>query len=180
MSITAALAIAKATGLDDWIINKLKKSDNGAAKLATKIIGFSKEATGFENPQLAQEQLVKRVEQKQQFLLMIETNNHELKRLAYEDRKDARAMYKVHHNQADEVAERVIKYNLPLIGLLFIVMAVASYFLREQAALMSIVNSLSTMTIKTLFDERKEVLGFYFGSSMGSKQKDQQKDISHD
>lgn len=179
MSISSALIIAKATGLDDWIINKLKKSDSGAAKLAGKIIGFATQATGFENPEHAAKQLAERQDQNEQFILAVTANEHELKKLAFEDRKDARAMYQVHNNQADNIAGNVIKYNLPIIGLLFIVIAVASYFLREQAALMSIVNSLATMTIKTLFDERKEVLGFYFGSSMGSKQKEQNKEQSH-
>ena len=179
MSISTALIIAKATGLDDWIINKLKKSDSGAAKLASKIIGFATQATGFENPEHAAKQLTESADQNEQFVLAVTANEHELKKLAFEDRKDARAMYQVHNNQADKVAENVIKYNLWIIALLFIAMAIASYFLQQQAALMSIVNSICTMTIKTLFDERKEVLGFYFGSSMGSKQKDQNKEQSH-
>lgn len=179
MSITAALAIAKATGLDEWIVNKLKRSDNGAAKLATKVIDFAKEATGFENPEVAREQLIKRNEQKEQFVLAITANEQALQQLAFKDREDARSMYKVHHDQADEIASNIMKYNPLYILLVIIALGAAYFFLKEKPELLMAATSILSMAVSRLFDERKEVTGFFYGSSMGSKQKDQNKDLSN-
>jgi hypothetical protein len=148
MSITAALAIAQATGLSGWIVDKLKGSDNSAAKLAGKVIEFAQDATGQDTPE------------------------EDLKKLAFEDRKDARKMYQVHHGQADQIADRIMKWNLVSILVLVVLQCLSYYYLQDQTELLMAVTSIISMAIKSLFDERKDVTGFYYGSSMGSKNKD--------
>ncbi|GLX86356.1 hypothetical protein tloyanaT_26090 [Thalassotalea loyana] len=173
MSISAALALADLIGVDDWLLKKLKKSDSGAAKVASKVIEFASNVTG--EPQSTDAMLEKLKQDNQlqmQLSATLVNNEHELKRLAFEDRKDARQMYQVHNQQADVIAERIMKWNLPYIFLLLIANALAAYFLKEHSALLLAVGNVIGMAIKSLFDERKEVTGFFFGSSMGSKQKD--------
>jgi len=172
MSITAALAIAQATGLSGWIIDKLKGSDNGAAKLAGKVIEFAADATGYTTTDTVLDKLQANPAAMQAFKDNVLSNEHELKKLAFEDRKDARKMYQVHHGQADQIAERIMKWNLVAILALVIIQGLTYHFFKEQTELLMAVTSIISMAIKSLFDERKDVTGFFFGSSIGSKQKD--------
>jgi hypothetical protein len=171
MSITAALAIAQATGLSGWIVDKLKGSDNSAAKLAGKVIEFAQDATGQDTPEAAQERL-KNISAQTKFKSLILDNEQDLKKLAFEDRKDARKMYQVHHGQADQIADRIMKWNLVSILVLVVLQCLSYYYLQDQTELLMAVTSIISMAIKSLFDERKDVTGFYYGSSMGSKNKD--------
>jgi hypothetical protein len=66
-----------------------------------------------------------------------------------------------------------MKWNLWSILALVLVNGIAIYFLSEEAAVLATVSNLLGIVIKSLLDERKEVTGFYFGSSVGSKMKDQ-------
>ena len=177
MSITAALAIAKATGLSDWITEKLSDSDSGAAKLAGRVIEYAADFTGYTTIDTALEKLKADPVAMQAFKDKVLSNEHELKKLAFADKQNARQMYQVHHNQADVIADRIMKYNPLYIGMCLVIQACALYFLQGNASLLSLITSILTMAIKSLFDERKEVNGFFFGSSMGSKQKDQNKDM---
>jgi hypothetical protein len=173
MSITAALTIAKATGLDDWVLDKLGLADSGAAKLAGKILDYATDATGNSSPTKALERLSNNPVALQAFKDKVLANEHELKKLSFADKQNARQMYQVHHNQADVIADRIMKYNPLYIGICLAIQACALYFLQGNASLLSLITSILTMAIKSFFDERKEVNGFFFGSSMGSKQKDQ-------
>jgi hypothetical protein len=172
MSITAALAIAQATGLSGWIIDKLKGSDSGAAKLAGKVIEFASDATGNSSTTKAIERLQNDPVKRKAFKDKVLSNEHELKKLAFEDRKSARNMYQVHHSQADQIAERIMKWNLVAILMLVVIQGLSYHFLKDQTELLMAVTSIISMAIKSLFDERKDVTGFFFGSSMGSKNKD--------
>jgi len=177
MSITAAITIAKATGLDDWILDKLGLGDSGAAKLAKNVLAYATEATGSTTPEKALKHLESYPAASQSFKNKILQNEHVLKKLAFEDRKDARDMYQVHHSQADVIADRIMKWNLPAIVLLLIANAFAAHYFKNDTTLLLTIGNFIGMAIKSLFDERTNVIGFFFGSSMGSKQKDQKDNL---
>ncbi len=177
MSITAALAIAKATGLDDWVLNKLGLADSGAGKLAKSVIDLAQSSTKENSPKKALVALQENSAMKKLFESKVLANQHELMTLAFADKQNARQMYQVHHEQNDRIAERIMKYNPLYIAICLLIQAFSLYFLRENPELLSLVTSILTMAIKSFFDERKEVCCFHFGSSMGSKQKDQNKDM---
>lgn len=100
----------------------------------------------------------------------IMANEQALSMAAYEDRKDARAAYRVHPEQADKLAERIMRWNLPYIAFLLVMNCIAVYCFKDHGALLATISSVLGMAIKSLFDERKEVSGFYFGGSMHSNQ----------
>lgn len=172
MSIIAALGIAKAVGLTDWITNKLSTSDNDAAKIAAKVIDFASDVTGQKGNKAIEQQLSTNPELAAQLKQTLLNNEHEIDMAPYKDRQDARAMHNKHPQQADKIADRIMKYNLPYIFILLIANVLAMFYLKEFSAILAIVSNLLGMTIKSLFDERNCVTGFYFGSSMGSKNKD--------
>jgi len=174
MSIIAALGIAEAVGLTGWIKNKLSGSDSTAASVASKVLDFATAQTGESDPTLALTKLNADPELAFKLKETLLANEQELDMAPYLDRKDARAMHNKHPEQADKIADGIMKFNLPYIFILLVANVVAMFYLKDYSAILAIVSNLLGMTIKSLFDERNCVTGFYFGSSMGSKNKDQQ------
>lgn len=172
MSVLAVLGIAQTLGITEWIGDKLSGSDSSAAKVASKVLDFASQITGESDPVKIQKALSTDPTLAAELKQTLVANEHEIDMAPYKDRANARQMYSVHNSQADKIAERVIKYNPLYILLCLIVQSLALYFLHENASLLSLITSVLTMAIKSFFDERKEVTGFYFGSSMGSKNKD--------
>lgn len=109
-----------------------------------------------------------------QYELALINEQQESQKMLLEDRQSARDAYKVHNEQADKIAERIMKWNLPYIAFVLIVNVLCVVFITNSPVLAA-VNTVFGMVIKSLFDERQNVSGFYFGSSMGSKQKDVKK-----
>jgi len=87
------------------------------------------------------------------------------------DVQDAREMYeKTGHSKADEIATSVINYNLPIIIALVIIMSIV--IIKIEGPVASVISGLIGTAIGNLFQERNTVIGFFFGSSQGSKDKD--------
>ena len=168
--VTIALALAKAAGVDDWLKEKISGTVTG--KVASKVIEFAQHATGKETPEEALEAVNSSPGHTPNFRNLVLENEHVLKMAAYEDRKDARQTYRIHPQQADKIAERVMRYNLPFIVGLVIINCVVLHFFRNDAALLAAVSNVLGMAIKSLFDERKEVTGFYFGGSMDASERE--------
>ena len=108
------------------------------------------------------------------FKVAVMADSHVSEQLEAEDRKGARDAYKVHHEQADKVAQSIMKVNLPTIFTLVIVNVIAvyaaSYFEMPQGVL-AIISNIIGVVIGHLLSERQSVVGFFFGSSLGSKMK---------
>jgi hypothetical protein len=90
-----------------------------------------------------------------------------------QDRQNARSSYTVHNIQADKIADRVMRFNLIFIFAVLLINVGAVYWLKDEGTILAIIGNVLGMVLKGLFDERQTVTAFYFGSSMGSKQKDQ-------
>jgi len=91
--------------------------------------------------------------------------------LYYEDLKSARDMYKsTDHAQADKIADNVIKFNLIIILLMVVIQVLVILYIDGQIAAV-ITGVVGTIT-GALLNERSTVINFFFGSSQGSKDKD--------
>lgn len=134
-------------------------------KAAEAVVNIAKNVTGASTPQTALRALEKNSDSQLIFKKQIDAELSQLTALL-DDRKDARKNYINSHKMADRMAERVMRYNLPLAALVLCIQCVATYFLREHAALISATTSATTLVVKHLLDERKEVTGFYFGGSL--------------
>lgn len=161
--VTIALALAKATGIDDWFMDKITGN-----KTASKVLDIARSVTGIKNPEMNLKAISKDPALAEKIKLALIDNKHEIELAAFQDRADARAMYRIHPQQADKLAERIMKWNLPYIAFLLIINCLAVYYLKEHGALLAAISNVLGMAIKSLFDERKEVSGFYFGGSMQS------------
>ena len=176
ITIASALAIANAVGLDDWIINKLNRSDSGAAKLAGKVVETASEITGYTSQDLLLKNLKSDQDAAAKLRNNMAENEHELKKLAFADLSNARDMYKHSNEQADKIAERITLYNPIYILLCVAIQGVGVYCLQDHATLLSMLTTLITLAIKSFIDQVSQVSGFFFGSSLGSKRKDELKE----
>lgn len=100
----------------------------------------------------------------------------EVLRLEIKDRSNARSMYDKSKDFADRLADRIMKWNLwGILGLLFInvgVLVVAKVWGIDESVVLIVGNVVGGI-IQALLSERNQVTGFYFGSSLGSKKKDE-------
>jgi len=104
-----------------------------------------------------------------EFQLAVMADSHVQEQLAFEDRKSAREAYKVNNSQADKIAENIMKRNLPIILLLVVINIASVIYLKDQSAIIAIISSIIGIVIGNLNNERQQVVGFYMGSSLGSK-----------
>ena len=91
----------------------------------------------------------------------------------YKDRAGAREMYKEENQMADEIAKRVIIWNLWIVFLAIVIEILVVIYM-EDKTLIAIISSAIGGLVTALLQERQQVINFFFGSSIGSKNKDKQ------
>jgi F0F1-type ATP synthase assembly protein I len=107
-----------------------------------------------------------------QFEVAVMANETVLERLDEQSRARASEQYKVTHKTADQIANIIMKTNLPVVGVLVMVNVVAVDYFADQGPLVAVVSNLIGVVIGHLLSERQAVTAFFFGSSLGSKLKD--------
>lgn len=97
-----------------------------------------------------------------------EANRHEEQK-----RGMAHETYRIKNDKQDRIAEQIIRFNLPVIFLLVCINIALVYFLRdkEYSTLIAIASNIIGVVIGNLMNERQAIINFFFGSSMGSKEK---------
>lgn len=97
-----------------------------------------------------------------------EANRHEEQK-----RGMAHETYRMKNDKQDRIAEQIIRYNLPVIFLLVCINIALVYFLRdkEYSTLIAIASNIIGVVIGNLMNERQAIINFFFGSSIGSKEK---------
>ena len=101
-------------------------------------------------------------------------NKHilELAKLENEKYKTAHHSYREKSQMADSIARDIITRNLPIIALLVSINIGLVYFMKDDAPLIAIASNIIGFSIGNLFNERQAIVNFFFGSSIGSKEKD--------
>ncbi|MGI1677572.1 MAG: hypothetical protein K6L75_02490 [Cellvibrionaceae bacterium] len=172
-AIAAAKAIAELTGLDDWLGEKL--GDKLGDKAAGEITSIAKKVTGatsFDDALRSIEQnpaVAARLKEK-----ILESENI-LVQLSFEDIKNARDMYLGKSGDlVDSIARKVIAQN-HLLVILLLALNVAVIVYAKSPAMVGVACTLIGGSITALWQERQQVIAFFFGSSLGSKIKDNAK-----
>ena len=169
MVIGTALALAKF--VPDIIGLFSAKRGKQAQEAMTAVESVAESITGKTG-----EEAVKAIEANPElaykFKVAVMADSHVSAQLDLEDKKSARDSYKVNHEQADKIASGIMKWNLPsLVGLAAIQVLVV--FIAEKyklsVAVVAIVSNVLGLVISSLIAERQAVVGFFFGSSLGSK-----------
>lgn len=88
-----------------------------------------------------------------------------------QDLISARAMYKdTDHRMADDIAKRIINYNLWVVFAAIIVEILVVIYVDDKVLIAIISGAVGSFTT-ALLQERQQVVNFFFGSSRGSKAK---------
>lgn len=98
----------------------------------------------------------------------------ELAKLENKKYDKAHETYQTKNEMADNIASQIINRNLPIIAILVIMNVGLVYYMQDHASLIAIASNIIGVAIGNLFNERQAIVNFFFGSSMGSKQKDDQ------
>lgn len=152
-------------------IGKLIAGDKGE-DAAQAVADIARKVTGQNDVEKAVDQIKLDPSSQLEFMKMLEQNKYQLEKMFLDDRKDARAMYSKHNEQADKIANGVMKWNLAYAMAIALAQIFAlTYFTDLPDAVVVIIGNVSGWIIKGVLDERKDVTGFYFGSSIGSKTK---------
>lgn len=167
--ISGALTIAKATGLDEWLGGMI--AGEPGEKAASQIVNIAAHAAGGGTVG----EIVAKIEQSDQFKHDIRTalldNQHAIQMAVFEDRKSARQMYQAtDHKTADDLAQKVFNWNpFMIVALVLAQIGVLVYV--TDPAVASAASAVIGGSISYLWQERQTVIGFFFGSSHGSKVK---------
>ena len=164
--------ILEALGLLTKVPKLIKSITGGNKGLTQKAIDIAKAVTGQKDEEHAVEALKASPELALKYELALLNDKHVPDQMDLENTKDARDMYKkTNHARADEIAEQVMRWNLPVIVALVIINIIVVQYI-EGGALIAIASNFIGMAMKQLMSERQTVMNFFFGSSMGSKIKD--------
>ena len=87
------------------------------------------------------------------------------------DVASAREMYKQKSDKADDIAKLVMRWNLPVIVALVVINILATMYLDK--VLIAVIANVVGMVLQSLINERQTLINFFFGSSEGSKRKDE-------
>lgn len=108
-----------------------------------------------------------------EFELQKMTWEKEIFALEIQDKDSARKMYVEEHDKADSIATKIIDWNLPVIGVLLGIEIACIIYMREYPEVLAIISAAVGGVTQSLISERQTVVQFFFGSSMGSKKKQQ-------
>lgn len=168
--VGAAVALLKATGLDDWIKHRFHGRPSEAA--ARVIVDTATAAAGATSWQEAIKAIDGDLQRRDRVRALLIEQEQALIALQYADLADARSLYAVEHGTADRLARQIMARNLIAVILLLGANAAALVFVTDPTSAAALGNVLGA-SIAYLWNERSQVVGFFFGSSIGSKLKDE-------
>ena len=146
------------------VVGKVKNGDiKGAFNTAVNAL------QGSDKPE-AKEALTQLRIQEMEIKLELERVELEEFKAVLEDKQSARGMYVAKNAMADKVARQVINWNLPAIALLVVIEVLCVIYMDDKT-LIAIISSAIGSVLTALINERLTVIQFFFGSSMGSKEK---------
>ena len=166
-----AVTIARACGMDDWLKDTFGGTPSG--KAAKRMIELAQAATGAGSPEEIELHIRNDVEAKMDARRELQRHEQELTQLHLADVRDARAMYsnsKSKSDMADKLANRIMSWNLPAIVALVAGNCAVVYTIENPTIAVALGNIIGA-SITYLWQERQQVVGFFFGSSVGSKDK---------
>ncbi len=105
------------------------------------------------------------------FKLRMKELDNELIHAGYQNTDSARSMYKVNSKDASVIGKSIMSKNLVVVFLLAAINCSVIYYLRDDGVIVGMVSTLIGGIISSLLSERQTVVNFFFGSSMGSKNK---------
>lgn len=168
MSPLAALGLIKY--VPDLIGLFDKKRGDKARVIAERVGDIAEGLTGKQGGDV-EKALAANPDLAYRFQLAVMSDKHVKTQMEMADRANARAMHKINPEQANKVAEQIMRYNLVLVFLLVVINVLSVMYLADNGPVIAIISNFIGIAMHALLNERQSVTAFYFGSSMGSKMK---------
>lgn len=146
------------------------KAGNKAEEIAKTVTDVAETLTGKKGEE-AVDAINASPELAFEFKVAVMANSHVKDQLALQNTNAARNMYKVHPEQASKIANNIMKYNLLTVLFLIIVNVAAVFYLKDDATLLAVISNFIGIVLGALLNQMQAVVNFFFGSSMGSKNK---------
>jgi len=166
-----ALPLLGLLGILKNVPKLFKAVKGGDGGLISKALSIAKAVTGIGDEKGAVEAIKSDPELSYKYEMALLADKHIPDRLNLENTQGARDAYKIHNVQADKIAEKIMNYNI-IVAFLLVIINVASVVMLDDKTLIAIISSSTSGFAAGLMAERQNVVNFFFGSSMGSKQKD--------
>lgn len=162
-------------------------SDKSTTEKVIGLAGEASKALGLPSDKSAPEDVIKHLEANPDAVIKLKELELDATRLQLEHeravteeanrkvealRGQAHTTYNVKSDMADTVATQIIKRNLPIIAVLLTINIAIVYFMKEFPNMIAIASNIIGIATANLFNERQAVVNFFFGSSIGSKEKD--------
>ena len=165
-ALAAGLALAKfVPEVVGWF------AGDKAESAASSIVGIAEKVTG-----LGGDDAIRAIESDPntalEFKKAVMADKYELDRIYLANTSGARDMYTESRTLADKVALGIMRFNYVFVFLLLGCNAVACWYLREYPAILSGIATTIGFVINALIKERSDVSNFLFGSTLGSRMKD--------
>lgn len=174
MAPAIAAALSLATKYLPDVVGLL--TDNKRAGKTAQIVSEAvKQVTGSTTLQGADEAFQNSPELVLELRKAVMADKYVAEEMRLKDVQDARAMYKEENTQADKLSDLVMKWNLVIILCLVAINVLAILYLTTNATVLALISNLVGVVVGALLGERQQVTGFYFGSSLGSKNKDKER-----
>lgn len=170
--ITIALGLAKLTGLDEKI-GRWIGGDNGE-KVVSQVIDIAQSVTGTNNPDKALAAIQADPNQLLDFEKALSKQEHELEKLAYQDRADARAMQVAALQSGDRFSKRFVYYFAIAWSLFAFAYLALITFADIPTANIRFADTVLGFLLGTVL---AGMFGFFYGSSAGNERRSEQQDI---
>lgn len=170
--ISIALALAEATGLASKI-GRWIGGDNGK-EVAERVVDVAKRATGKATPEEALDAVRRDNAAKLALEEQLVAQEHELEQLAFKDRADARSMQVAALGQSDPFAKRFIYYFAIAWSLFAFIYIGAITFVEVPDESRRFADTILGFLLGTAL---AGVFQFFFGSSQGNEQRQQNDNV---
>ena len=165
-TIATALTIADKLGVTQWL-GGLIAGDKGE-QVAEKVVDMALEVTGADTAANAMDVMEEIPALSEELKALLINNEHELVKLAYADKAQAREMYQSKNLMADKIADRVMTWNLPMIVVMIVANVVVAIYIKESGVAQLLGNLIGMVTTQ-LYKERQTIVEFFFGAGLGGQ-----------
>ena len=170
--ISIAIGLAKLTGLDETIGNWIG-GDNGE-QVVSKVIDIAQTVTGAKKPEDALTAIQTNPTKLLAFKQALSKQEHELKKLAFKDRADARTMQTTALQNTDVFSKRFIYYFAVAWSVFAFAYLAMITFTTIPEANVRFADTVLGFLLGTVL---AGMFSFFYGSSAGNERRSEQQDL---
>lgn len=171
--LTIGLTLARFVPSVLKLLDKDEHTESKVEQVVGRLSDIALKVTGKENTDEAALALSSNPDLALQYKRMVLEDKTIYERLDEQSRNRASTQYAINSGMSDEIARRVMKWNLIYVLALLAIQVGFMLALQDKPTLIALISNIIGVVIGNLLTERQQVTSFHFGSSLGSKIKEQ-------